>query len=104
MDRMKFLQTLGITLGSGALLKQGLMGAAPADGQASAPRFRPASGGRIQVSRDGGRTWGLHAGFSEGHEVLQVRQEARGTYADLCFQGVHTFQLQLDASGKHWTV
>lgn len=103
MDRLQFLKAFGLTLGGGVLLKRNLL-AAPLPAAAEATeRFKPGPEGRILVNRPGTSTWDVHAQFGPDYEVLAVRQEREGTFADLRFQG-HPIRLGLDAGRQHWTV
>ena len=104
MDRLRFFQVLGLGLGGSALSAKGgtLAGALVGGVPEVAPRFRPISAGGIEVSRDGGRSWELHARFGPDFEVRRIREGRDGTVAQLRFRGTHDFQLRLDEGGLHW--
>jgi hypothetical protein len=107
MERMQFLKAFGATLGGSALLKPQAMARALSEcAPATTPsaRFRPGPRGQILVATAANGAWSVHTDFGPEFEVLGVRQAAVDTYAELRFQGMPPFSLQLDATGRHWKV
>jgi len=98
MDRFQFLKACGLTLGAGYLAAKPIR---LGESEASTPSFRPGPQGQILASK-GSAQWTPHANFGPDYEVLRVRQEKEGVFADLRFQGRHTIRLCLDANGRDW--
>ena len=104
MNRFQFLKTCGIALGAGVLTAKPIQLGNPAP-QAPAQRYRPgAQQGQILVSQGKDTAWTHHTHFGSEYEVVQVRQEAEGVFADLRFQGRHDIRLRLEGNGRNWKV
>ncbi|WP_005035782.1 hypothetical protein [Holophaga foetida] len=99
MDRFQLLKACGLSLGAGLLAAKPVL---PSDSKEPLPRFRPGADGQILTSPSEGKSWTRHASFGPDYEVLRVRQEREGVFADLKFQGRHDIRLRLDANGRDW--
>lgn len=99
MDRLTFLRACGAALGAVALSRHGLAQTPPVK---AAPRYKAGVYGQILFDPEGQGVWAVHADFGPAYEVMRIREEQEGIFADVCFEYRQDFVLKLDARGKHW--
>lgn len=99
MDRQTFLRACGAAVGAVALGRHGFAQAPRVKARA---RYKAGTYGQILADLEGQGVWAVHADFGPTYEVMRIREEQDGTYADVCFEYRQDFVLKLNAKGTHW--
>ena len=103
MDRLSFLKTMGLAAFAplATWLPQGPRELSAGSEDLPKVQFRGAPGGRIQASRDAGKTWEWHTHLGEDYSVRGFVYSKDQVQARIAHEG-RPFSLHLSPDGRHW--